>query len=57
MRIVSRVAYGRDFYEGIRAVIVDKDNRPRWQPATLDAVTAADVEAYFAPITDELALP
>ena len=34
-RIVSRVIEGHDFYEGVRAVIVDKDNAPRWRPATL----------------------
>ena len=32
-RIVSRIIEGHDFYEGVRAVIVDKDNEPRWQPA------------------------
>ena len=32
-RIVSRIIEGHDFYEGVRAVIVDKDNAPRWQPA------------------------
>ena len=32
-RIVSRIIEGHDFYEGVRAVIVDKDNKPRWQPA------------------------
>jgi len=56
-RIVSRVAYGHDFYEGIRAVIIDKDNRPRWQPATPAEVTAESVERHFAPLEAELALP
>src|SRR5712692_7466228 len=56
-RIVSRVVRGHDFYEGVRAVIVDKDQAPRWQPGTLDAVSAADVERHFAPIADELVLP
>jgi enoyl-CoA hydratase len=55
-RIVSRVATGHDFYEGIRAVIVDKDHRPLWRPPTLDAVSDADVERYFAPVADELDL-
>jgi enoyl-CoA hydratase len=57
-RIVSRVIRGHDFYEGVRAVIVDKDNRPRWQPATLDAVSDAEVERHFAPLDDDgLVLP
>jgi enoyl-CoA hydratase len=57
-RIVSRVARGRDFYEGVRAVIVDKDNAPKWSPAAIQDVTAAMVDAYFAPLgDDELKLP
>ena len=56
-RIVSRVVTGHDFYEGIRAVIMDKDQRPRWQPASLDAVREADVRQHFAPLTAELELP
>jgi enoyl-CoA hydratase len=55
-RIVSRVMRGHDLYEGIRAVIVDKDQAPRWRPPTLDAVGAAEVERYFAPLARELAL-
>ena len=56
-RIVSRVIHGIDFYEGVRAVIVDKDNKPRWQPATLAAVSDAEVERHFAPLgADELVL-
>ena len=57
-RIVSRVIQGHDFYEGVRAVIVDKDNKPRWQPATLAEVSEAEVERHFAPLgADELVLP
>jgi enoyl-CoA hydratase len=57
-RIVSRVIHGADFYEGVRAVIIDKDNKPRWQPATLDSVNDAEVERHFAPLGgDELVLP
>ena len=55
-RIVSRVATGHDFYEGIRAVIVDKDQSPRWRPPTLAAVSDADVAGYFAPVAAELDL-
>ena len=56
-RIVSRVVHGHDLYEGIRAVIVDKDQAPRWQPATLDAVGDAEVDRHFAPLANELDLP
>jgi enoyl-CoA hydratase len=56
-RIVSRFVDDRNFYEGIRAVIVDKDNRPHWQPAALDGVDRAEVERHFAPLARELVLP
>ncbi len=49
-RIVSRIVYGHDFYEGVRAVIVDKDNQPRWQPAALADVSDAEVARHFAPL-------
>ena len=39
---------GHDFYEGIRAVLVDKDHAPAWKPATLEEISDAAVEAHFA---------
>ena len=56
-RIVSRVVRGHDFYEGVRAVIIDKDQAPHWQPASLAAVDPAEVERHFAPVGHELELP
>src|ERR1043166_6222538 len=56
-RIVSRLVHGHDFFEGIRAVIIDKDNAPRWRPPSLEAVSEAEVERHFAPLADELELP
>jgi enoyl-CoA hydratase len=57
-RIVSRVIRGHDFYEGVRAVITDKDNKPRWRPPTLEGVSDAEVERHFSPLNEEdLVLP
>jgi enoyl-CoA hydratase len=50
-RLVSRLARSHDFYEGIRAVIIEKDNRPRWSPAELKQIAPAAIDAYFAPLT------
>jgi enoyl-CoA hydratase len=57
-RLVSRVIEGHDFYEGVRAVIVDKDNAPRWQPAALTDVSDDTIAAHFAPLSSgDLAMP
>jgi enoyl-CoA hydratase len=56
-RIVSRIVYGHDMYEGVRAVIIDKDNNPRWRPAVLADVTDAAIESYFQNLPEgELAI-
>ncbi|MET0278906.1 MAG: enoyl-CoA hydratase/isomerase family protein [Pseudorhodoplanes sp.] len=56
-RIVSRIVYGHDMYEGVRAVIIDKDNHPRWAPAQLAEVSDAVIESYFQKLPEgELAL-
>jgi enoyl-CoA hydratase len=51
-RIANRMLQGHDFYEGVRAVLIDKDGTPRWDPATLADVRAGDVDAYFAPLLE-----
>ncbi len=57
-RVVSRIIEGHDFYEGVRAALIDRDGAPRWQPPTLDAVQREDIERYFADLgPGELALP
>jgi len=56
-RVVSRVVRGHDFYEGIRAVIIDKDQAPNWRPSALAAISDAEVERHFAPLARELDLP
>ena len=48
--LLSPLQAGKDFYEGVRAVIVDKDNKPRWDPPTLEAVTEEIVLRHFAPV-------
>ncbi|MDP1913267.1 enoyl-CoA hydratase/isomerase family protein [Brevundimonas sp.] len=49
-RLGGRVVRTHDFQEGVRAVVVDKDNRPNWSPADLSGVSEADLERLFAPI-------
>ncbi len=49
-RMVHRFLEGHDFREGVRALLVDKDRRPRWRHATIEDVTVAEIEACFAPL-------
>ncbi len=52
-RIGWRKVQSHDFQEGVRAVIIDKDNAPVWSPARLEDVSEADVAQYFAPLGDD----
>ncbi len=49
-RILNRMLTGHDFYEGIRAVLIDKGSTPAWRPARIEDVDPAEIEAYFAPL-------
>jgi enoyl-CoA hydratase len=53
-RVSSASARSHDLVEGIRALIIDKDRNPKWSPPNLAAVSAADIDAYFAPVDDDL---
>ena len=46
--VLGTLAYG-DIQEGIRALLIDKDKRPRWQPATLAEADDAWVQKFFEP--------
>ncbi|MDE1152482.1 MAG: enoyl-CoA hydratase/isomerase family protein [Micavibrio sp.] len=49
-RLSQRMIRQHDFYEGIRAALIDKDRAPKWQPARIADVADDAVEAIFAPL-------
>jgi enoyl-CoA hydratase len=49
-RLSQHCMAAHDFFEGVRAVVIDKDQAPQWRPARLDQVSDAAVEDYFAPL-------
>src|SRR5690606_33490036 len=49
-RLACRMIARPDFAEGVRAVLVDKDNAPAWNPATTEGVTEEMLDAIFAPL-------
>lgn len=51
-RLTQHVMQKHDFYEGVRAALIDRDQRPRWEPATLSGVTEAMVDRYFTSLGD-----
>ncbi|MEM7492396.1 MAG: enoyl-CoA hydratase/isomerase family protein [Pseudomonadota bacterium] len=52
-RIGWRKVQSPDFIEGVRAVIIDKDNQPKWSPATLEAVSEDYVGGFFEPLGED----
>ncbi len=53
-RIVNRFICNVDFFEGIRAMIIDKDRKPRWNPENLQEFNAEMLAQYFAPLPDQV---
>lgn len=53
-RLTNRFLLGHDFFEGIRALLIDKDKKAEWRPAKLEEVSLQQVESYFSPLEQEL---
>ncbi len=53
-RLSIRFVLGHDFYEGIRAALIDKDRKPQWNPARLEDVSDDVIANYFAPDIPDL---
>lgn len=51
--LAAHIVQRHDFTEGVRALIVDKDNAPRWNPATPEEVTDGLIDTIFAPVPSE----
>jgi enoyl-CoA hydratase len=57
-RVALRAVAAHDFLEGVRAILIDKNGRPVWNPAGLAAVNDAGIAAYFQPLgAPELSVP
>lgn len=52
-RIASRLVLTKSFHEGVRAVLIDKDNKPDWTPGSLAEVTPDILDTFFEPLGED----
>jgi len=52
-RLVTRCCENDDFYEGVRALLIDRDNKPQWNPSSIEQVSDELVDSYFKPLPSE----
>jgi enoyl-CoA hydratase/carnithine racemase len=55
--VVRRNFEHGEVLEGVRALVIDKDNAPKWNPPSIDAVTPQDVARFFEPVWPAWAHP
>jgi len=51
-RLVLRCCEDSDFYEGVRATLIDRDNKPKWNPPSLDLVNQEKIDHYFSDLVE-----
>ena len=51
--IMVRMIHHPDFREGVRALLIDKDNAPKWSPATPEEISDADIDKFFEPLPED----
>ena len=52
-RLAAHCCIDSDFKEGVRALLIDKDQQPKWNPETIEKVTQDHVNKFFAPLPDK----
>ncbi|KAE8690956.1 3-hydroxyisobutyryl-CoA hydrolase 1 [Hibiscus syriacus] len=50
---VMRGEFSKDFFEGCRAILLDKDKNPKWEPSKLELITDTTVDIYFSKVKNE----
>ncbi|HVY54004.1 MAG TPA: enoyl-CoA hydratase/isomerase family protein [Gammaproteobacteria bacterium] len=54
-RLMCHLTQGPDFYEGIRALLIDKDYQPKWQPIDINNISEETIQNYFDPLPGQKA--